>query len=75
MVGKIEKSACEAGIEEPTLPRKRRARKDYDGNNTTGILPATLQDYYRNIYFESLDSVTGCITRGFSNRVIVFTAN
>ena len=48
---KIEKTAIEAGVEEPALPRKKRVPKSYDDNNISGTLPASPKDYYRAIYY------------------------
>ena len=59
------KTAIEAGVEDPALPRKRRAPKCYDDNNISGTLPASPQDYYRAIYFECLDTLTACIKKRF----------
>ena len=65
---KIEKTAIEAGVEEPALPRKRRAPKRYDDNNRSCTLPASPKDYYCAIYFECLDTVTACIKERFEQK-------
>ena len=61
----LEKSASVAGVDEPSLPRKRIAPKRFDGNNSTGSSPGTPQEHYRAIYFEALDTVIACIKERF----------
>ena len=54
----VEKTAIEAGVEEPALPRNTRAPKCYDDKNMSRTLPASPKDYYYAIYFECLDTLT-----------------
>ena len=59
------KQADELNIEEPVLPRKRRAPHHLEVGTSAGIVPATPEDKYRSIYFEALDTAVTCISDRF----------
>ena len=59
------KQADELNIEEPVLPRKRRAPHHLEVGTSASIVPATPEDKYRSIYFEALDTVVTCISNRF----------
>ena len=48
-------------IEEPTLPRVRKAPRRYEVGSSSGVSPLSPGDHYRTIYCETLDTVIGCI--------------
>jgi hypothetical protein len=53
------------GIDEPTVPRKRRAPLRLDAHNTTGVIASQPEDHYRVLYFEALDTETCSISARF----------
>lgn len=61
----VTKEAAKIGVDEPTVPRKRRAPLRYDARNSTGVTTDQPEDHYRMLYFEALDTVTGCISERF----------
>ena len=44
-------------VEYPSLPRKRKAPKRYDSGSCEGDPPASVQVYYRPIFFEAIDLI------------------
>ena len=62
---KFELRRCEWEIEEPQLPRKRKAPKRLELGTGEGSFPSTVIDLYRQTYFEVLDLTTSCITDRF----------
>ena len=56
-------------IDDPVLPRKRRAEARLDiGRQGTNHHPATAKDLYRKNYFATIDLATECITSRFHQR-------
>ena len=56
------------GVNEPQLPRKRRAPKRIEeciGGTAQPEFQASVEDNYRMIYYEALDLVTSCIKNRF----------
>ena len=62
---KITEEAIKIDIDEPAVPRKRRAPLRLDAHNSTGVAAAQPEDHYRMLYFETLDTVTSSIKEGF----------
>ena len=58
---KIVMQANALDIEEPTLPRVRKAPRRYEVGSSSGVSPLSPEDHYRTIYYETLDTVIGCI--------------
>ena len=60
---KLKKEANTLGIEEPSLPRKRKRNgKLLSGNDTQFY--CDIQEvaiYYKHIYFNAIDTIIGCI--------------
>ena len=53
-------------IEDPKLPRKRKAPVRHEGREQdTHHFPETPKDHYRRIYFNAIDTVTQCIATRF----------
>ena len=61
----IEKARHQTGCEEPALPRKRKAPKHLEVGSSEGFHSASIQEYYRQLYFEALDLVVTGITDRF----------
>ena len=62
---KIIMQANELDIAKPTLPRKRKAPRRYEVGDGTGITPSSPEYHYKAIYYETLDTVIGCISDKF----------
>ena len=63
---KVISSACELNINEPSLPRKRKLPSHYEPGISSPTFPETPKDYYRQIYFNSLDYTMSCIESRFN---------
>ena len=58
-------------IEEPSLPRKRRAPTRYETGSSEHTYPSTAQDHYRRIYFEVIDHLVNAIKERFSQHAFL----
>ena len=56
----------ERGVNEPALPRKRKAPTRYEVGSSVGHHPGTPKEYFRQHYFECLDTVVSCIRDRFN---------
>ena len=61
----VEKVSHQTGCEEPVLPRKRKAPKHLEVGSSEGFHSASIQEYYRQLYFEAIDLVITGITDRF----------
>jgi len=52
-------------VDEPTLPRKRKAPQRYAVGTGEGHAPETAMAMYKPIFFEAIDTVSGCIRERF----------
>ena len=59
----VNRKAAELNIDEPTLPRRRKAPKRFDQANATTHAYHTPEDFYRRQYLEVIDTLTGEIER------------
>lgn len=55
-------------IDEPHLPRKRKAPKRFETGSAPSEFPASVEDYYRQIYFEALDLAVTSIKNRFDHK-------
>ena len=63
---KVTKIAASLGVTEPKLPRRRKVPRRMEvGSVDTHSFPSTMEDYYRQMYFVSLDLITTCICNRF----------
>ena len=72
--GSAFKNASELDIDEPNLPRQIKMPRRYDYGSSSGDFPSTIEDYYKQIYFEAPNLVTNGIEIALVNqgiRVIV----
>ena len=53
-------------VNDPALPRKRRAPQQLQIGSTSGDFHSSPHDWYRQIYYESLDSVVQAVTDRFN---------
>ena len=56
----------EKGVNAPTLPRKRKCPSQYEVGTSAGYYPGTAKEYYRQHYFECLDTIVNCIRDRFN---------
>ena len=56
----------ERGVNEPALPRKRKAPTRYEVGSSVGHHPGTPKEYFRQHYLECLDTVVSCIRDRFN---------
>ena len=61
----VTKEAEKIDIDEPVVPRKRKAPLRFDPGSSSGTSATQPEDHYRVLYFEALDTVTGSITERF----------
>lgn len=62
---KVLREASRLDVDDPTLRRKRKHPTRFELSNTTPSFPESPKDYFRLIYFSSLDSVITCIKSRF----------
>ena len=63
--GLVEEKASREGVEEPSLPRRRKMPKRYEQGSGAHFFPETNQQRYRKVYFEALDLVVNCVKTRF----------
>ena len=71
----VEKVSRQSGTEGPVLPRKRKAPKHLEVGSAEGYHSASVQEYYRQLYFEALDLVITGITDRFDQPGYVIYKN
>lgn len=62
-------------IEEPTLPRKRKAPKRFEVGTGDGSFSGTVAEFYRPQYFEAIDMAITCIRDRFDQPGYVMYQN
>ena len=62
---KLLKLAESMDVYDPKLPRQRKRPARYDGGLSAGHHHQTPKEYYRQLYYEVLDSTTHCLTERF----------
>ena len=61
----VMKKQSEFDVDEPTLPRKRRAPSRFEVGTGESHYPSSIEDHYRVHYFEALDLLIACIKNRF----------
>ena len=64
----VNSKAKDLDIGAPELPHKRKRPIRFFFGNASPEFPADVKSYYRQIYFEAIDTVTGCIEKRFFAR-------
>ena len=59
--------AEEKGIEQPVLPRNRRRPQRYDNGCESHVFPS-VKEYYRQMYYEACDLISGELQRRFETK-------
>ena len=70
---KVTKKANKLNIDEPALPRKRKITVGYESGNATPEFQSSVEEYYRQAYFEVFDVICSTIEAGSDNQGISFT--
>ena len=63
--GKVTKKANQLNIDEPALPRKRKITVRYESGNATPEFQSSVEEYYRQAYFEVFDVICSTIEDRF----------
>lgn len=59
----IEKRSVD--VNEPALPCRSKAPCRYEIGMSCGHFPASIEDHYRPLYFEAIDTLVQCIAKRF----------
>ena len=62
---KVTKKANQLNIDEPTLPRKRKITVWYECGNAAPEFHSSVEEYYRQAYFEVIDDIRSTIEDRF----------
>lgn len=62
---KLNDSASKADVNEPSLPRRRKAPKRFQIGHGEPEFPTSVADLYRQHYYEALDLIINCIKDRF----------
>ena len=62
---KVTKKANQLNIDEPALPRKRKRTVRYESGNATPEFQSSVEEYYRQAYFEVFDVICSTIEDRF----------
>ena len=62
---KVTKKANQLHIDEPALPRKRKRTVRYESGNATPEFQSSVEEYYRQAYFEVFDVICSTIEDRF----------
>ena len=54
---KVTKKANQLNTDEPALPRKRKRTVRYENGNATPEFQSSVEEYYRQAYFEVFDVI------------------
>ena len=55
----------QVGVNEPTLPRQKKAPSRFENNSDGHYFPTDVEGHYRAIYFEAIDTLTACLQDRF----------
>ena len=62
---KVTELASKLGVDEPKLPRKRKAPQRFEGGAGESHFPITVEDKFRQNFFEALDLIVSSIESRF----------
>lgn len=55
----------EVGVNEPTLPRQKKAPSRFENSSDGHYFPTDVKEHYRTIYFLAIDTLTACLQDRF----------
>ena len=62
---KVTEMASKLGVDEPELPRKRKTPQRFESGAEEGHFPLTVEDKFRQNFFEALDLIVSSIESRF----------
>ncbi len=62
----VDTNRQNTGVDEPALPRKRRAPRQFEVGSSDGFHSSSVEDHYRYKYFEAFDTAVSGITNRFN---------
>ena len=62
---RVDIKVKELNVEEPQLPRQRKAPKRYDDGLSTGYFHDSTKEHYMQIYYKALDHIISCVEDHF----------
>ena len=57
--------SADIDVDEPQLPRRRKAPKRYEDGSTSGDFHGTPKAFYRQLYYEAIDSIVNTLENRF----------
>ena len=70
---KVRASAQKVEVNDPKLPRKRKVSSRYEDGEAPGEFVSTVEEHYRQIFYQTIDVVTNCIRDRFQQKDYVET--
>ena len=58
---KVRASAQKLKVNDPKLPRKRKGPSRYEDGEAPAEFVPTVEEHYRQIFYQTIDMVTNCI--------------
>ena len=65
---KARASAQKLEVNDPKLPRKRKVPSRYEDGEAPAEFASTVEEHYRQIFYQTIDMVTNCIRDRFQQR-------
>ena len=62
---KVRASAQKLKVNDPKLPRKKKVPSRYEDGETPTEFESTVEEHYRQIFYQTIDMVTNCIREWF----------
>ena len=72
---KVTQAAAKLELQAPSLPRRRKMPSRYLEGNAQPEHHSNVEDFYRQIYFETVDTVASCIEERFNQKDYTMYAN
>ena len=70
---KVRASAEKLEVDDPKLPRKRKVPTRYEDGEAPAEFVSTVEEHYRQIFYQTIDMVTNCIRERFQQKDYVET--
>ena len=70
---KVRASAEKLEVDDPKLPRKRKVPSRYEDGEAPAEFESTVEEHYRQIFYQTIDMVTNCIRERFQQKDYVET--
>ena len=70
---KVRTSTQKLGVNDPKLPKKRKVPSCYEHGEAPAEFVSTVEEHYRQIFYQTIDMVTNCICDRFQQKDYVET--